>query len=325
MNLVACGSMSDFDRPQTPPAPAQPPVETAAEEPVATDFEDTDPAALTDFKEPLEGHGDWVQDPTYGHVWVPSRERVGEDFAPYVTSGHWALDANDEWLWVSDYDDTFGWVVFHYGRWVWVSGNGWVWVPGRRYAPAWVVWRAGDPGYGYVGWAPMPPAYYWGAGYSVVWLSSYPTAPYVFCSTTYVFAPHVHTHIVTGPQVATVAGPTRVYGQPTPGGPGRVLSAPSRGPTASSGIVPTSAWPSSHHAIAPDRVRYATPQGMGRAAPPSSFARQTQGGSPVRAPRGSSEPVRRGPCPAAWRSAPDRGRWRGGWRARRWWARCRCW
>jgi len=103
----------------------------------------------------LDPYGNWVEDEKYGTVWVPNRDAVGEDFAPYVSAGHWALTEDGDWSWQSDYP--FGGVVFHYGRWVWVPGTGWAWVAGRRYANAWVSWRVPTDNYAYVGWAPMPP------------------------------------------------------------------------------------------------------------------------------------------------------------------------
>ena len=36
------------------------------------DYTDTDPSALTDFHQTLDSHGTWVDDPTYGTVWVPA-------------------------------------------------------------------------------------------------------------------------------------------------------------------------------------------------------------------------------------------------------------
>lgn len=289
LSLAACGSMADFDPPATPPPPPPPPVveepEPVAEEvapaPEATEFDDTDPTALTDFKPHLDPYGAWVEDPTYGMVWVPAKTYVGEDFAPYVSSGHWALDNDDNWVWVSDYHDTFGWVVFHYGRWVWASNSGWVWIPGRRYAPAWVVWRAGDPGYDYVGWAPMPPTFYWRSG-AVIWLGTYPPAPYVFCSTTYVFSPHVHTHLVPHDRVAAVAGPTRPYGYPSGGTSKHVLATPHHGPSSTSGHIPSGAVPSEKFSSKASHSNFASPRGMGR----SSVLH----GAPPRAPFAPSSP-----------------------------------
>jgi len=152
---------------------------------------DTDPSALSDFREPLADYGSWTDDATYGTVWFPNTTVVGADFAPYQTAGHWELDVNDEWMWVSDYD--WGYIPFHYGRWVWIGGSGWGWIPGRVYAPAWVSWRMTD--YGYVGWAPMAPSWYWFGGAAVnVW--STPYSAYVFCPSTYVFHRNVHTYVV---------------------------------------------------------------------------------------------------------------------------------
>jgi hypothetical protein len=179
------------------PAPSDEAAEGSAAAPPAAsqpvDQADADPRALTAFRAQLDAHGTWVNDPTYGTVWVPNRAEVGSDFAPYVTAGHWALDQEGDWIWVSDYP--FGDVVFHYGRWVWMSGSGWVWVPGYAYAPAWVVWRTPVAGYDYVGWAPAPPAWVWFGGVGVsLWIA--PPLPYVFCPSAYVFYPRPYAYIV---------------------------------------------------------------------------------------------------------------------------------
>lgn len=168
---------------------------------------DTDPSAVVVFRDKLSPYGSWVDHPTYGTVWVPSSAVVGSDFAPYVSSGRWELTEDGEWLWVSDYD--WGYIPFHYGRWVWVSGVGWAWIPGRVYAPAWVVWRTGA--YGYVGWAPMPPAYYWVDGVAVsFWVV--PPAPYVFCPTRHLFHHHVHTVVIHDrDEVGRAAKATKPY------------------------------------------------------------------------------------------------------------------
>jgi uncharacterized membrane protein YgcG len=150
----------------------------------AAEYEDTDPSALTAFSPQLDPYGRWVDDSRYGRVWVPDAQVVGPDFAPYVSNGHWALDVENNWVWESDYP--FGWVVFHYGRWVWIDSVGWSWVPGRRYAPAWVVWRVPTADYAYVGWAPAPPTFVW-YGTGLFWLTFYPPLPFVFCPSHYVF------------------------------------------------------------------------------------------------------------------------------------------
>jgi hypothetical protein len=214
------------------------------------DVAETDPQALSEFRPTLDPYGSWIEDGKYGTVWVPNHDAVGDDFAPYVSAGHWALTEDNDWVWQSDYP--FGGVVFHYGRWVWVPGTGWAWVAGRRYANAWVTWRVPTDDYGYVGWAPMPPAWGWYGG-SAVSLGWYPPAPYVFCPSGYAFSYHVHSYIVHDRYVIRdVAGHTRNYSYGstigrTAASP-RVLpanSAPPRGPTLQSAHISASAAPAS--------------------------------------------------------------------------------
>jgi uncharacterized membrane protein YgcG len=164
-------------QPGTPAAPTPTPAD-------ASEYEDTDASALEVFRPDLDPYGRWVDDSRYGRVWVPDAQVVGTDFAPYVSNGHWALDVDNNWVWESNYP--FGGVVFHYGRWVWIDSLGWSWVPGRRYAPAWVVWRVPTGSYSYVGWAPAPPTFVW-FGMGISWLSYYPPLPFVFCPSHYVF------------------------------------------------------------------------------------------------------------------------------------------
>jgi hypothetical protein len=78
-------------------------------------------------------------------------ETIDADWCPYLDRGQW-VDSDTGWYWLSDY--TWGWAVFHYGRWEREPRFGWVWVPGHVWSPAWVAWRStGD----YYGWAPLPP------------------------------------------------------------------------------------------------------------------------------------------------------------------------
>jgi len=109
-----------------------------------------DPEAYRQFDAALAPYGTWVDDPAYGHVWIPSAAEVGNDFTPYATNGDW-LETEYGWTWSSGW--SWGWAPFHYGRWV-GSERGWAWVPGTLWGPAWVSWRSGG---GYVGWAPLPP------------------------------------------------------------------------------------------------------------------------------------------------------------------------
>jgi len=244
--------------PSAPPAPpenAGPAGPTAP--PPTDDAPETDPRAMTEFRPTLDPYGTWVDDEKYGTVWVPNRDAVGSDFAPYVSAGHWTLTEEGDWYWQSDYP--FGNVVFHYGRWVWVPGTGWAWVAGRRYANAWVTWRVPTDEYAYVGWAPMPPAWGWYGG-SAISLWWYPPAPYVFCPSGYAFSYHVNSYIVHDRYVIhDVAAHTRGYPYYS-GGVQHVAaspraypanSAPPRGPTLQSAHIPASAAPASRIASRP--------------------------------------------------------------------------
>ncbi len=137
--------------------------EAAVEGSSQDEIADDDASAIVVFRDRLSPYGTWTVHPDYGTVWIPSSRLVGADFSPYVTSGHWELTPESDWLWVSDYD--WGYIPFHYGRWIWIEEVGWSWVPGRVYAPSWVVFRTGDEGY--IGWAPAPPEWYWIDGIAV--------------------------------------------------------------------------------------------------------------------------------------------------------------
>jgi len=322
-----------------PPSATEPAPEPYYDEPGAntettpapvseSDVPDTDPSALTTFRPALDPYGAWVTDSRYGTVWVPNRDVVGADFAPYVSRGHWALTADDDWIWVSDYP--FGWAVFHYGRWVWISGSGWSWVPGRTYANAWVVWRVPTAGYAYVGWAPMPPTWGWRSGYAFGLYYS-PPLPYVFCPSAYVFDYRVHYHIVRDRHlVHDIAGHTHVYPTPyrapaqpslrtaaTPGvRPGAAPLAPSRaprGPAISAARVPPQAVPAVRTAPPPNAARFSSnrlgPSDVTRSrVTPSAEARLRSNPTPRLAPPRESlrdAPRRTAPSPSSsWSSAP---------------------
>jgi hypothetical protein len=105
------------------------------------------------FYQTLAPYGSWIQVEGYGYCWQPTIRDA--DWQPYAF-GHWA-HTDDGWLWISDDTEPWGWICYHYGRWINFDNLGWVWVPGYTWAPAWVTWRYGD---GYCGWAPMPPSRY---------------------------------------------------------------------------------------------------------------------------------------------------------------------
>lgn len=107
------------------------------------------------FYDELAPYGQWTEVEGYGYCWQPDIR--DSDWQPY-SFGHWA-STDDGWLWVSDDSEPWGWIVYHYGRWINFEDRGWFWVPGYTWAPAWVTWRSGDE---YCGWAPLPPAIYTG-------------------------------------------------------------------------------------------------------------------------------------------------------------------
>jgi hypothetical protein len=250
-----------------PPAPQAAPPAAGPQAPTQPDnVPETDPRAITEFRSQLDPYGTWVDDEKHGTVWIPNPDVVGADFKPYVTAGRWQLTQDNDWLWQSDYP--FGGVVFHYGRWVWVPNTGWGWVAGRRYANAWVTWRVSPNNYGYIGWAPMPPAWGWYGGFAVSrWW--YPPSAYVFCHTRYAFAHHVHTHIVHDPHmVRDVAANTRNYADGRPqhaAATPRILpadSAPPRGPSLQTARIPASAEPATR-VLAPVRTAaFANPRSV---------------------------------------------------------------
>jgi hypothetical protein len=296
--------------------PAHAPPQAGAEmaDADAEGYVDADPAAVEHFRPVLEPYGAWVDDRTYGLVWVPRGEVVGPNFVPYVTAGHWEMTAEGDWLWVSDYE--WGWAAFHYGRWVWIPGRGWGWVAGRRYAPAWVVWRVGEPGYTYVGWAPMPPEYYWYGGVAVaVWVS--PPPYYAYCHSHHVLQPHVHRHVISGHHAHGIAGRTHTYQPPSPRA-GRHAAAPRwKGPNPAEAGVPAQAVPRtparpdpralsaaklSHTAGSPGlrAVPRTSALGPGRAPGPRETGRASRA-------TGVGAPVYRG-APAYWVPVDKRGR-----------------
>jgi hypothetical protein len=172
----------------------------------ADSYADSDPSALTDFHSTLDPYGTWVNDPTYGTVWAPSASAVGPDFQPYVSAGHWTYD--NDWVWASDY--SWGWAPFHYGRWVFVEGRGWVWIPGRVYRGAWVTWSVADD-YGYIGWAPMAPAFIWWGGAAVVWSGPYIGPRWAYCPRGAVFEPGLHGRVLVGAAAAPIAPHMRMF------------------------------------------------------------------------------------------------------------------
>ena len=156
------------------------------------------------YYDTLSPYGEWVNVGDYGACWHP--KDVDENWAPY-TDGYWAYtDAG--WTWVS-YED-YGGIVYHYGRWMRVEGEGWVWAPGYEWAPAWVSWRRNDD---YIGWAPLPPEARWrgDVGFSVWVDSEYDIGPrsYSFCRQRDFGAPVLRGVIVGRDENVVLIGSTR--------------------------------------------------------------------------------------------------------------------
>jgi hypothetical protein len=220
----------------------------------ATESDDMAPAALVDFRGRLEPYGRWVDDPTYGTVWIPSPDAVGPDFVPYATGGHWALGTDDQWVWVSDY--SWGATPFHYGRWIFIDGTGWAWIPGRVHAPAWVVWRTGVDDEPYVGWGPMPPAWYWRGGVAV--RAAEPAAVrYVFVKSRDAFQRNVAAHVVPADRAEKVAPQTQPFVAPA-GGVRYGALAQARAPSPAVARVPAAAVPTDRVPSAPPASASAT-------------------------------------------------------------------
>jgi hypothetical protein len=151
------------------------------------------------FYDALSPYGTWIDYPQYGYVWMPN---VGPDFRPYGTNGHWVY-TDQGWMWASDY--SWGWAVFHYGRWFYQDGYGWMWIPGYDWAPAWVSWRRSPE---YYGWAPLEPA----VTIDVVSGGGYNPPPHYWCFVPqqYVARPQVNTYFVSEQQNVTIVQNTTI-------------------------------------------------------------------------------------------------------------------
>jgi hypothetical protein len=205
----------------------------------AEQFADRDPRALTEFRKVLDRHGTWSEDAALGTVWTPSPAEVDGDFVPYVTDGHWSY-GQDEYVWVSDLP--WGWVAFHYGRWMFTQDRGWAWIPGRRYAGAWVVWRTGPDGY--VGWGAAPAAWYWRNGEAVRLLEPR-MAGFVYAKSTDLFSSNLRSRLLASPRLFDIASRTHPYAAPDSELASRLLAPAAAAPTplelgiASSATTPT--------------------------------------------------------------------------------------
>ncbi|HXB58745.1 MAG TPA: DUF6600 domain-containing protein [Candidatus Acidoferrales bacterium] len=127
------------------PTPASP-GQTQDEQDVTEDY----------FYSALAPYGTWINLPGYGLCWQPCAVAYDANWTPYGTFGQWVY-TDDGWYWLSGY--SWGWAVFHYGRWFHDAQRGWCWWPSTAWGPSWVFWRYEG---GYCGWAPLPPHCYYG-------------------------------------------------------------------------------------------------------------------------------------------------------------------
>jgi hypothetical protein len=98
-------------------------------------------AGVTGYED-LNQYGTWVDDSSYGEVWIP--RSVPSGWAPYRT-GHWVYEQPWGWTWIDD--QPWGFAPYHYGRWA-NRGSRWMWLPPQRdvrpvYAPALVAFVGG--------------------------------------------------------------------------------------------------------------------------------------------------------------------------------------
>lgn len=105
-------------------------------------------------------YGEWVWNSLYGYVWRPNYN----DYYPW---GRWQPYFYGQWreiegqlFWVPE--ESWGWVPYHLGLWLWDEKYGWIWLPGSAFAPAWVAWNFYM---GYYTWRPWSLWDWWGYYY----------------------------------------------------------------------------------------------------------------------------------------------------------------
>jgi hypothetical protein len=269
-----------------------------ADAPATDEYADTDPSALTDFREALDPHGAWENDPSYGTVWTPNADEVGSDFEPYASAGHWDY-LDGDYSWVSEYE--WGWVCFHYGRWV-LSGGRWLWIAGHTFAAAWVTWRLADSGDPYVGWAPMAPSWVWVGGEAFA--MAFPAwEPWAFAANGDLLGPGLATRVVVGQRAAPLLARSHAYVRTAPARSAVfpfVAVVPHGPPPALLGIASHLPSPSPTPGEARARLfaRPSTAQALGARTPAPHAAPRVRYGVAPGAPRAVAPPVRH---------APDRG------------------
>jgi hypothetical protein len=146
------GALAGTSAPPPPPGAGQStpaPAPGAAGGMIALDAPPPDePAPSVDvFYATLGKDGHWEDRAPYGRLWSPSDTQ----YEPY-RNGRWQW-TDYGWTWIAE--ESFGWAVNHYGRWLLLDGR-WLWKPDVQWGPSQVDWRSGGD---YVGWAPaIPPS-----------------------------------------------------------------------------------------------------------------------------------------------------------------------
>lgn len=94
-------------------------------------------------------YGEWVWDDLFGYVWRPHYNDYYPwgNWSPYFY-GQWR-EVNGQLFWVPE--ESWGWVPYHLGLWIWNKKHGWLWLPGSTFAPAWATWEFFR---GYYTWRP---------------------------------------------------------------------------------------------------------------------------------------------------------------------------
>lgn len=122
-------------------------------------------------------YGEWVWDDYFGYVWRPNYNDYYPwgTWSPYIY-GHWR-EVNGQLFWVPE--ESWGWVPYHLGLWMWSKKQGWIWIPGSAFAPSWTVW---DYYMDYYYWRPWALwdwyyynyGYYYGGGFYPYYYGYYP-------------------------------------------------------------------------------------------------------------------------------------------------------
>jgi hypothetical protein len=104
----------------------------------------------------LDHAGAWIQTEKYGVVWKP---QIADDWHPF-REGHWEWYDGAGFTWIAA--EPWGWLPYHYGRWIQDADLAWVWSPDGRaqpvYKPGDVYWMRGA---NRLAWGPLASGEVW--------------------------------------------------------------------------------------------------------------------------------------------------------------------